>query len=86
VADHDADRPVVDGVVRTEVKERRLEDSRGKDDLVLRRVVIGVHRLGCHLPLRSIDRAAELVDVALVLELVRSFPVSDEVAAIDPEL
>ncbi len=58
--DDRADRAVVDRVVGLHVEERRLQDRRGKDDLVHARVVISVDGLGGHSPLVTVDRLAEL--------------------------
>ena len=63
VADHHADGTVVHGVVSLGVVERRLEDGCREADLVGRRVVVGVHRLGRHVPLVLIDRLAELRNI-----------------------
>ena len=63
VADHRADRAVVDGVVGVGVEERRLQDGCGEDDLVAQRVVVGVDRLRRHQPLVLAHRAAELAEL-----------------------
>ena len=63
MADHHADGAVVHGVVSLGVVERRLEDGCREADLVGRRVIVGVHRLGRHVPLVLIDRLAELRNI-----------------------
>ena len=60
VADHGADAAVVHRVVGREIEERRLQNAGGEDDLVHRRVVIGVDRRRRHVPFAAIDRLAEL--------------------------
>src|SRR4051812_48217331 len=45
VADHRADRAVIDRRVRLGVEHRALQHRRREDDLVLERVVVGIDRL-----------------------------------------
>ncbi len=68
VADHRADGAVVHRIVRTGIEERRLQHRGREHDFVHLGVVVGVDGLRRHAPLAAIDRLAELVEVALVLE------------------
>ena len=86
VADHRADAAVIHGVVSVHVEERRLEDGRGKHDLVVRRVVVRVHRLRGHAPAGAVHRLAEAADGVLVLERARAHRVADEVIAANDDL
>ena len=63
VADHGADRAVVHRVVGVRVEERRLQDAGREDDLVVRGVVVGVHRRRRHAELRAVRRRADARDV-----------------------
>ena len=65
MADDRADRAEVHRVVRLRVKERGLEDRGGEHDLVLGGVVVGVDRLGSHVPLVAVDGAAQLGPLAV---------------------
>ena len=60
VADDSADARVVHGVVGMRVEEGRLKDRSGEDDLVHRRVVVGVDGLRRHVPLVAIHRLGQL--------------------------
>ena len=86
VADDRPDPAVVPGVVGVGVEERRLEDRRGEDDLVHRRVVVGVDHLRRHEPLVAVHRLAELVEVAALLEEVRRPHVAEQVGRVDLQL
>ena len=63
VANHHADSPVVDGLVRIRIKERRLQDSGRETNLVGGRVVVGIDSLRRHSPLRLVGRFAQLRQV-----------------------
>ncbi len=67
VADHPADRTIVDRVVIGQREEWRLQDCGREDDLVARGIVIGVHRLREHEPLVLVDRLAETREVVSLL-------------------
>ena len=86
VADDRADPAVIDRRVGVRIEERRLEDRGGKDDLVPRRVGIGVDRHRRHAPLGPVDRLAEFVEVALEFEPRRALGVAERVAADDLEV
>ena len=64
VADDRADRAVVDRIVGVGIKERRLKNAGGEDDLVHRRIVIGVDGRGGHVPFIAIDRLAQAEPIA----------------------
>ncbi len=83
VADHGADSAVIGRGVAGGVEERVLQDRGGEDDLVHRRVVVGVDHLRRHVPLIAIDGFADLVDVAVVLEDVRASDVAEDVRTVD---
>ena len=50
VADHRADRAVIDRRIGVRIEEGRLQDRGREGDLVRQRVVISVHRLRGHVP------------------------------------
>src|SRR5450755_3280824 len=54
VPDHPAYATVIDCRIGSRIKERWLQDGRGKYHLVKRRVIVGIDRLWCHAPLVSI--------------------------------
>ena len=54
---------VVRGIVHARVIQRRLQHSGWKVDVIHLRVVVGVHRLRRHLPLGSVERLADLVEL-----------------------
>ena len=59
VADDGADGAIVHGVVGIRIKKGRLQDARGKLNLVQGRAVRRVHRRRHHAPLRAVDGLAE---------------------------
>jgi site-specific DNA recombinase len=85
VADHRADRTVVDRRVSVRIEERRLQDGRGEHHLVHRRVRIGVHRLGRHEPLVAVDGFAQLGEVSVIFERSRALRIAKGVARFDFE-
>ena len=56
VTDDDTDRAVVHRIDRVDVEGRRLQDPRGKNDLVELRVVVRVRSWRRHAPASAIDR------------------------------
>ena len=50
------------------MSKKGLQNGGREDDLVVARVVVGVHRLGRHVPLVPIDRLAEARQVVGVFE------------------
>jgi len=62
--DH-AHGPEVQALGVVDVEEGRLQDARGKDDLVLGGRVVGVHRLRGHAPIGLVHRLVEAFQVAL---------------------
>ena len=82
VADHDTDRAEVDRVVGAAVEERRLQDSRREDDLVVARVVVRVHRGRRHAPERAVGRLVDPRHRASDLEHLRAQRVSEVVVAL----
>ncbi len=85
MADDRPDAAVVGGVVGLGVEERRLQDRRGKDDLVHSGVVVGVDGLRRHEPLVAVDGTAELGQIALVLQRVAALVVAVQVVTGDDE-
>ena len=55
-------------VVGLWIKEGRLKDSRGENNFVHRRVVVGIDRLRCHMPFTAIDGATQLIPATLNVE------------------
>src|SRR6266542_2345621 len=68
VTNDGADTAIVERVVRLRIVEGRLQNSRGKNDLVHRRIVISIHCRRRHSPLSLIDRLANLAQIASELE------------------
>ena len=56
MSDYHADSTIIEGIIRLGVKERILENTCREADLIRRRIIIGVHRLGCHQPQILIDQ------------------------------
>ena len=92
VADHTADGAVVDRRIRVRIEERRLQDRRREDHLVVQRVVVGVDLLRDHAPLglvgglarpRRLPRPFKGLGPGHVAEIV---PVADVQPAVVPEL
>ena len=83
VADDPTDGAKVDGVFGIHVKERRLQDGRGKDDLVHRRAVIGIDGLRRHEPFVAVHGLADLVPFAPGFECGRPAQVAHQVALFD---
>ena len=81
VADHRADGAVVHGIVRVRIEERRLQDRRREHDLVVLRVVVGVHVLRIHLPLVAIHGAVEARELAMPFPQRRAAHVAEQIVA-----
>ena len=64
MADHGADAAVVERVIRFGVEKRRLENSRGENDFVVQRRVVGVDRRRRHSPFGAVHGLADLGEVA----------------------
>ncbi len=79
VADGGARRSVIKGVIRGRIECRRLQDARRKDDLIHRRVVIGIDGRRSHGPFGAIDRAAQLGEFAVPFELLRSSDIAEQI-------
>ena len=61
VADHAADRAVVDRRIGIRIEDRRLQDSGRKHD-VAQRAVVGIVGLRRHAPVEAIDRPVQAAD------------------------
>ena len=83
VADHPADGPIVDRRIAVRIEEGRLQDGRREDDLVVGRVVIGVHRLRGHAPFVLVDRIVQAIQLVLPLEDAGPFGVAEQVVTPD---
>ena len=79
MTNHDADAAKVYRRVLRVVIERRLQNAGREVDVVLRRVVVGVHRWRRHSPFRRVNRLAELVQVAFALEVLGALHVVQQV-------
>ena len=77
VADHHANRAIIHGIIHLDVKKRRLQDAGGKDNLVLRRIEIGVDSFGSHTPLRAVHRLANAGEFTPRLECDRAFHIAE---------
>ena len=83
VADHPADAAIVHRRVGVRIEEGRLQDRRREDDLVVGRVVIGVHRLRRHAPFVLVDRPVHAVQLELPAETPHPLDVSEQVVGAD---
>ena len=83
VSDDGANPAVINCVVGIGVEERRLQNSSRENDLIHVRVVIRVHRRRCHAPFGAIDRFADLLKLAVDLEIFSADRVEDEWTPID---
>ena len=83
VADNCPDRAKVQGIVGFVVIKRRLQDPRRKRDVVLVRVVTGVHRHRRIRPVSLIERFADLVEPPQQIVSVGALRVSESVAPDD---
>ncbi|VXC06622.1 hypothetical protein BREVUG8_90154 [Brevundimonas sp. G8] len=83
VADHPADAAIVDRRIAVRIEEGRLQDRRREDDLVVGRVVVGVHRLRGHAPLRLVDRLVQAGQIIVPLEQAPALGVADQVVRAD---
>jgi hypothetical protein len=86
VADDRADRSVVGRIVAIGIEERILQDRGREHDLVHARVVVGVDRLGGHVPLIAVDRFADLVQLPAELKSMSRPHVGHEIRRVDPEV
>src|SRR3954451_15693780 len=86
VADDGTDRTIIDGVIHLDVKKRRLKNSRREVDVILQRVVIGVNRRRCHMPLERIRYSPDLRNPALALKYVGTERIACEISCFDFEL
>ena len=81
VPDHHPDPAEVHRVVHAPIEEGRLEDAGREHDLVVRRVVIGVHGGGGHAPERAVRRLVDPLVGPLDLEHLRATGVAEVVVA-----
>ena len=68
MANYRTDAPVIDGIIRLEIEEGRLQYRCRKDDLIVERVVIGIYRLWRHAPFVTVDRGTNFGKVELLSE------------------
>ena len=85
VTDHGADRAEVHRIVGPVVIERRLQNSGGKRDVVLGRVVVRVHRHRRIIPIPLVERLADLGQPPLHVVLAGALRVTQSIAARDLE-
>ena len=83
VADDRTDGTVIARVVGRHVKKRRLQDGGRENDLVQRRVVVGVDCLRCHAPFTAINRPPGLGRQALPFEACRSLHITQRITGQD---
>src|SRR5579864_5143044 len=86
VSNHYAGGAEVDAVIHGLVKERGLQNSSGKHDLVIRTVVVGVHRRRSHAPLFPIDWLADLSNVPARFELICTKEIAHQIALLNRQL
>src|SRR5205807_5042370 len=72
MSDYGANPTEVQSIISTVIVERRLENSRWKGDVVELRVVTSIHGHGWVRPVVFVDRLANLVQLALKFELIRT--------------
>src|SRR5690606_41295563 len=70
MTDNSTHATVVEGLVSPIVVERRLKYRSGKHNLIEKRIVVGVDRLGCHLPFAAVDRLTELGKIPFQVKAV----------------
>src|SRR5215813_4870726 len=85
MADDRADAAVVHCVVSLRIEKGWLKDSGRKDDLVEVGIVVSIHGWRGDAPLGLVNRLADFVQIALVLELARLQDILDKRRAIDRE-
>ena len=86
VANDSANVAVVDGDVLGAIEEGRLQDSSGEVDVVHAGVVVGVDGGRGHIPLAVVDRLANFVELAVVLELVGAELIAERLVGPNGEL
>ncbi len=74
---------IVRSVVHPGVIERRLENARGEVDVVHLRIEVGIHGGRRHAPFSMVHRLADLVEVAMALELAGALNIAQVIAARD---
>ena len=74
---------IIDGLISGQVKERRLQDGGGENNLVEHWGVIGIHRLWIHAPFIAVNWSAMAPDVALHVGLLYAHSVPEIVIADD---
>jgi hypothetical protein len=72
VTDHVADGAVIGRVVGIRIEEWRLQNPRGKHDLVAVCAVVGVDGLRRGVPLATLDLPAELGEPIIIVESARA--------------
>ena len=65
MSDHGTDATVVDSLIGPIIIKWRLENSRGENDLIIQRIVIGIDDLRAHKPFRAVNLLAQLAQVLL---------------------
>ena len=83
MADHCADAAIIDRRIGIRVKEGRLKDGGGEDDLDHAEIGIGVDLHRGHAPFPAIDGLAQLADIIIEVELVRAHRITEQVARFD---
>ena len=78
VTNYRADAAIVHGIVGVGIEERWLQDGGRKHDFVFERAVIRVHRLRRHAPFSTVDRFAQLGEIALEIEAADAVRVADQ--------
>src|SRR4051812_16344534 len=81
MTDDRADSAVVDRIVGMHVEKRRLQNRSGEHHLVRWRVVISIHGLRRHMPFGTIDRRAQTLRAAIVIDQRRAPDIADEIIA-----
>ena len=75
VTDDNTNRAVVEGIVGIHVKEGVLQNTCGEADLVAGGVVVGIHRLGSHVPFLLVHRFVQEREAVSLFELSRALEV-----------
>ena len=75
VSDDTADSAVIDRVVGFEIKERRLQDSGGKNDFIEYARIICVDRRRSHSPARAVNGFSDVLQITFDLKLIRVYRV-----------
>ena len=85
VADNRPDATVVDSIISVEIKEGGLQDCSWKDNFVVIRVVVRIHRLRRREPFIPVDGGSDLCKVVFLREYRNGLKIGHQVIRDDCE-